>query len=81
MIKVGIVGATGYAGAELVRLLLQRDDIKIVGYGSKSFAGESYSGIFRNMQMTSVTTTMFRNCQRKRTLYLKPHLKAFWLRI
>ena len=49
MIKVGIVGATGYAGAELVRLLLQREDVKIVGYGSKSFAGESYSGIFRSM--------------------------------
>ena len=28
MIKVGIVGATGYAGAELVRLLLQREDVK-----------------------------------------------------
>ena len=40
MIKVGIVGATGYAGAELIRLLLQRDDVKIVGFGSKSFAGE-----------------------------------------
>ena len=49
MIKVGIVGATGYAGAELVRLLLQRDDVKIVRFGSKSFAGESYSGIFRSM--------------------------------
>ena len=24
MIKAGIIGATGYAGAELVRLLLQR---------------------------------------------------------
>ncbi|MDU6631259.1 MAG: N-acetyl-gamma-glutamyl-phosphate reductase, partial [Lachnoanaerobaculum sp.] len=49
MIKVGIVGATGYAGAELVRLLLQRDDVKIVGFGSKSFAGESYSKVFRIM--------------------------------
>ena len=49
MIKVGIVGATGYAGAELVRLLLQRDDVKIVGFGSKSFAGESYSKVFRSM--------------------------------
>lgn len=49
MIKVGIVGATGYAGAELIRLLLQRDDVKIVGFGSKSFAGESYSKVFRSM--------------------------------
>ena len=49
MIKVGIVGATGYAGSELIRLLLQRDDVKIVGFGSKSFAGESYSKVFRSM--------------------------------
>ena len=49
MIKAGIVGATGYAGAELVRLLLQRNDCEIVGYGSKSFVGETYSGVFRNM--------------------------------
>ena len=49
MIKVGIVGATGYAGAELIRLLLQRDDVKIVGFGSKSFAGESYSKVFRSV--------------------------------
>lgn len=49
MIKVGIVGSTGYAGAELVRLLLQRDDIEMVGYGSKSFLGETYSSVFRSM--------------------------------
>ena len=30
MIKAGIIGATGYAGAELARLLLQRDDVEIV---------------------------------------------------
>lgn len=29
MIKAGIIGATGYAGAELARLLLQRDDVEI----------------------------------------------------
>ena len=30
MIKVGIIGATGYAGGELARLLFQRDDVQIV---------------------------------------------------
>lgn len=49
MIKVGIVGATGYAGAELVRLLLQRDDIEIVWYGSKSFVGQDFASIYRNV--------------------------------
>ena len=29
MIKVGIIGSTGYAGGELVRLLLQREDVEI----------------------------------------------------
>ena len=30
MIKVGIIGSTGYAGGELVRLLLQREDVEII---------------------------------------------------
>ena len=30
MIKVGIIGSTGYAGAELVRLLLQHPQAQIV---------------------------------------------------
>ena len=30
MIKVGIIGSTGYAGGELARLLLQRDMFQIV---------------------------------------------------
>ena len=29
MIKVGIVGATGYTGVELLRLLALRDDVRI----------------------------------------------------
>lgn len=49
MIKVGIIGATGYAGAELARLLLQREDVRIVWYGSKSYVGEDFASIYRNM--------------------------------
>lgn len=49
MIKVGIIGATGYAGAELVRLLLQREDVEIVWYGSRSYAGEDFASIYRNV--------------------------------
>ena len=30
MIKAGIIGSTGYAGAELVRLLLGHDAVRIV---------------------------------------------------
>lgn len=49
MVKVGIIGATGYAGSELVRLLLQRDDVEIVWYGSKSYVGEDFASVYRNM--------------------------------
>lgn len=49
MIKVGIIGATGYAGAELVRLLLQREDVEIVWYGSRSYVGENFASIYRNV--------------------------------
>ena len=48
MIKVGIIGATGYAGNELVRLLVQRADVEIVWYGSRSYAGQKFSSVFGN---------------------------------
>ena len=47
-IKVGIIGSTGYAGNELVRLLLQRSDIEIVWYGSHSYIGKKYADVYRN---------------------------------
>lgn len=49
MVKVGIIGATGYAGEELVRLLLQHKDVEIVWYGSRSYVDQKYADIFRNM--------------------------------
>lgn len=48
MIKVGIIGSTGYAGAELVRLLLQRSDVQILWYGSHSYIGKEYADVYRN---------------------------------
>lgn len=49
MIKVGIIGSTGYAGQELVRLLLQHKEAEIVWYGSKSYIDKKYADVFRNM--------------------------------
>ena len=37
MVKVGIIGATGYAGNELVRLILGHKDVEIVWLGSRSY--------------------------------------------
>ena len=48
MIKVGIIGSTGYAGAELVRLLLQRNDVRILWFGSHSYIDKNYADVYRN---------------------------------
>ena len=34
MIKAGIIGATGYAGNEIVRLLLGHKNVEVAWYGS-----------------------------------------------
>lgn len=49
MIKVGIIGSTGYAGQELVRLLVQHKEAEIVWFGSKSYIDKKYSDVFHNM--------------------------------
>ena len=49
MIKVGIIGATGYAGGELVRILMGHKDAKIVWYGSRSYVDQRYSSVYQNM--------------------------------
>ena len=49
MNKVGIIGATGYAGNELVRLLLGHKDAEIVWLGSRSYIDQNYSDVYRNM--------------------------------
>lgn len=49
MIKVGIIGATGYAGGELVRLLAGHREAEIVWYGSKSYIDKKYADVYRNM--------------------------------
>ena len=49
MIKAGIIGATGYAGAELVRLLSAHKEAEIVWYGSRSYIEKNYADIYRNM--------------------------------
>ena len=47
--KVGIIGATGYAGGELVRLLMGHPQAEIVWYGSRSYIDKKYYEVFQNM--------------------------------
>ena len=49
MVKVGIIGATGYAGNELVRLLIGHKDVEIMWYGSRSYIDKKYAEVYQNM--------------------------------
>lgn len=49
MIKAGIIGATGYAGAELVRLLTGHKEVEIKWYGSRSYIDQNYASVYQNM--------------------------------
>ena len=48
MIKVGIIGATGYAGGELVRLLLNHKEAEIKWFGSRSYIDKKYYEVYQN---------------------------------
>jgi len=49
MIKAGIIGATGYAGGELVRILTGHKDVEIKWYGSRSYIDKKYAEVYQNM--------------------------------
>ena len=49
MIKVGIIGSTGYAGGELVRILMGHKNVKIKWFGSRSYIEKKYADVYRNM--------------------------------
>ena len=50
MIKVGIVGGTGYTGVELLRLLAQHPNVEITAITSRSEAGMSVAEMFPSLR-------------------------------
>ena len=40
--KVGIIGSTGYAGAEIVRILMNHPEAEIIWYGSEVMSIRSF---------------------------------------
>ncbi|MBQ7921487.1 MAG: N-acetyl-gamma-glutamyl-phosphate reductase [Clostridia bacterium] len=50
MIHAAIIGATGYAGAELVRLLGGHPEVEITGLSSVSFAGQPIADVYPNFK-------------------------------
>ena len=49
-IKAGIIGATGYAGAELVRLLANHPSAEIAAVSSVSFEGQNLADVYPNLK-------------------------------
>lgn len=50
MIKVGIVGGTGYTGVELLRILAQHPEVELVAITSRKEAGMPVSEIFPSLR-------------------------------
>ena len=49
-INVGIIGATGYAGVELVRLLLLHPEVNLAAVSSVSYEGKKISDVYPNLK-------------------------------
>ena len=50
MINAGVIGATGYAGVELVRLLLRHPQAKLAAISSVSFEGRPIAEVYPSLQ-------------------------------
>lgn len=50
MIKVGIVGGTGYTGVELLRLLVQHPEVEIIAITSRGDAGKPVADMFPSLR-------------------------------
>ena len=48
MFKVGIIGATGYVGVELLRLLLNHDSVTVTAISSSTFKDEEISSVYKS---------------------------------
>ncbi len=50
MVKVGIVGGTGYTGVELLRLLAQHEQVEVVAITSRVEAGRRVDDLYPNLR-------------------------------
>ncbi|HHW42514.1 N-acetyl-gamma-glutamyl-phosphate reductase [Desulfofundulus thermobenzoicus] len=49
MVKASVIGATGYAGAELVRLLSSHPAVQLVGLTTQSYAGQAFWEVYPHL--------------------------------
>ena len=50
MIRAGVIGATGYAGAELVRILSGHPEVELNCLTSRQYAGKRFDQVYPSMQ-------------------------------
>jgi N-acetyl-gamma-glutamyl-phosphate reductase len=68
MIKVGIVGGTGYTGVELIRLIANHSEVKVEVVTSRSNAGTLVSDVYPNLRghislaFSEPTLETYKNC-------------------
>ena len=80
MIKVGIIGATGYTGVELLRLLALRNDVEISVVTSRELAGVAVASRFPNLRghvsldFSAPDTPLLEKCDV--VFYATPHAVA-----
>ncbi len=49
MIRVGIIGGSGYTGLELIRILLNHPDVEIASVTSRKLAGKKIAGVYPHL--------------------------------
>ena len=58
-VKTAIVGASGYTGSELLRLLLQHPHVELTAVTSRAEAGKSIESVFPRFRKLSGATLAF----------------------
>ena len=75
MIKVGIIGAAGYTGGELLRILTYHPDVQIVWAVSRSNFGKPVYDVHADLLATP-NSNLPNNPQKKPTWYSSARLTA-----
>src|SRR5437870_4677782 len=50
MIKVGVIGGTGYTGVELLRLLVMHPNVQLTAITSRAETGKKVAALFPNLR-------------------------------
>ncbi|WP_456476738.1 N-acetyl-gamma-glutamyl-phosphate reductase [Oceanithermus sp.] len=53
MVRVAILGASGYGGSELIRILGRHPEVKLVGFSSRAYAGRPLSAAWPQIDLST----------------------------